>query len=238
MAPLKPTSNANGPRPYAGGAAAPRRRSHDGYVALSFERDRREDHLSLAASLWLAALAVGVLVFWGRWRDVLLPTRNLVRFGLLASGAFTGVVGLCYRPTRRPWWRNASFAIAVGLAVVGVGMLPSRVELDVREHETELVAIAERIAASPPSSTDGCEPAPPGLTVGDLGPFDQLCNAGGGVEFRQNVTSSRTEGLVYLNPGARGPQSSCVKELFGRWLQFVRPADPNCPFGFEFIGGG
>jgi len=194
--------------------------------------------MSLGASLWLSALALGALVVWGRWRDVLLPVRNLVRFAVLAGGAFIGVAALCYRPARRRWWRNASFALAVAVALVGIAELPSRVELGVREHEAELTTVATRFSASPPSSPDGCEPAPEGLSAGDFGPFDQVCSGGGGVEFRHNVTPSRTEGLVYLNPGARGPQSTCVKELFGRWIQFVRPADPNCPFGFEFIGGG
>jgi len=207
-------------------------------MALSFERDRREDRSSLAAAAWLGVLFLVALGVWGRWRDVLVPAGNLVRFIILAGGAAVGLGVLCYRPRRRGWWRNASLVAAIGVALVGIAELPSRVELGVREHETELVAVADQFAAAPPSSVDGCEPAPHGLSAGDFGPFDQVCSGGGGIEFRINSSPSRTEGLVYLNPGARGPQSSCVKKLFGRWLQFVRPADPNCPFGFTFIGGG
>jgi hypothetical protein len=207
------------------------------------ELDRREDRSSLAASVWLGVVFLLALTLWGRWRDVLLPMRNLARFAIFAVGAAIALGTSCYRPSRRTWWRNLSLLAAIGVALVGIAALPSRVELDVRDHETELVTIAVTALKSPPDSVDGCTPAPAGLSVGDLGPFDQVCVVGlhprGTVEFRHSTSASRTEGLVYLaDPASYPPQSTCVKGLFGRWSQFARPAAPDCPFGFHFIGGG
>src|SRR4051812_3271671 len=106
-------------------------------VALSFERERRGGGAAPGAAVWVGVLFVCALAVWARWLDVLLPVRNLVRVVIFAGGAAVAFTMLCYRPSRRVWWRNAAYIGAVGVALVGINALPSRVEFGVREHEAE-----------------------------------------------------------------------------------------------------
>jgi hypothetical protein len=112
----------------------------------------------------------------------------------------------------------------------------------IRDHESQLTAAAEAVLANGHSGIDGCVPVPPDLSAGYLGPFDQLCvirlPPHGGVEFRRN-TPRHTDGLVYLaDSDTCPPQSTCIRHAFGHWEEFSRPAEPDCPFGYRFIGGG
>src|SRR4051794_11161762 len=114
-------------------------------MGVTFNRDPQQDQWSLTASAWLGILFLGLLAVWGRWSDVLLPVRNSVRFAAFAGGAVLALTMLCYRPARRAWWRNLSLAGAIAVALLGIGVLPSRVELGVREHDAQLTAVAERV---------------------------------------------------------------------------------------------
>jgi len=105
-----------------------------------------------------------------------------------------------------------------------------------------------RVEAQHALTLDGgiCEPAPAALGGGTFGPFKEVCNIGFGtqpaVEFRRLGEAivgggQRTSGLVY-HPTTTTYREivTCMKHINGNWSEFSRPADPNCPSGYEYTG--
>ena len=207
----------------------------------AWEHETVEDHATVGAAVLLAALVVVGLASWGVMRGVALPIGNTMRLGALVVGGGFAFACLIYRPQRRRWWRNGAFVLALATSIVGIGVLPSHVELEVRAHEQALTAAAEARLQQDPSGTSGCSTPSAALSAGDLGPFESVCVIGiaprFAVEFDHRTDATHTDGLVYApGPDSIRPASTCVQHLYGPWFEIVRPADPNCPFGFEYTG--
>src|SRR5688572_9304441 len=101
-----------------------------------------ENRATLGAALYLGSFVTIGLTVWGEVRGVALPIRNTIRLGVFVVGGGVATTCLLYRPGRCTWWRNVAFALAVGAAVLGVQALPPHAEIELREHEAELVAVA------------------------------------------------------------------------------------------------
>lgn len=204
--------------------------------------DPVEDRATLGAAVFLTVLVMAGVVFWGVLRNVVLPTRNTIRFVALVLVGGTATASLLYRPPRRPWYRNAAFALALVASIVGVGLLPTHIEVEVRTHEAQLIAVATQRLQADPTGTSACQPAPPGLDAGDLGPIDTVCVIGFrdnfAVEFNHAADATHTDGVVYTPHGRVNPTASCFRHLYGPWIAFLYPADPNCPYGFDYTGAG
>jgi hypothetical protein len=172
--------------------------------------------------------------------DVLSPARNLIRFAIFGTVASVAAALLLFRPSRRSKARNGALVAAAVVALVGIGSLLSSAAVEVQDHEGALTAAAQQLLAAPPSTRDGCATAPSGLSAGSLGPFEQVCiTASADVEFRRSRSDGGTEGLIYASDDrSPSPPDTCVRELIDHWTQFARPVAPDCPSGYDFIGGG
>jgi len=76
-----------------------------------------------------------------------------------------------------------------------------------------------------------------------LGTVDNICvGAGGVVSFVQNKRTGSgfaPSGVIYsaASVAPTVQPDSCVAPISGSWWRFV-PADPDCPSGYQVVGGG
>jgi hypothetical protein len=134
--------------------------------------------------------------------------------------------------------------VVVGVAMIAWAMVVSASATASKRDEVAWLVAAKHALRDP---TWQCRPygePVKKVNLPGLGTVDNICvRSGSIVSFIQNKPTSAggfaPSGVIYSDSSAMPTvqPDSCVGHINGSWWRFV-PADPNCPGGYEVVGGG